>query len=89
MDNSVRVHHRNYFEDVSVIESISFLDSFRNQLKQIVDNAFNHETGSGLDWMLASYNPYDLTVLDGLLTCGNRNEVYGIFSNCFTEFFDT
>jgi hypothetical protein len=89
MNNSVWVHHGDYFEDVTVIEVISLLYGFRDYLEQIVDHAFNHEAGSGLDGVLASNNPYDLTVLDSLLTCGNRNEVYGIFSNCFTQFFDT
>jgi hypothetical protein len=52
VNDSIRIDHGYDFEDVIIIEGISFLASFDHKVEEIFDHSLNHKTGSGLYWVL-------------------------------------
>jgi len=88
MDNSVRVDHGHNLEDIVVIERTGVLCCLGDEFQEIVDDAFDHEAGGGLDGVLSGQDPDDLAVFDGLLAGGNGDQVDGVFAHCLAELLD-
>ena len=88
MDHSIRVHHRNYLENVVVVEGPLALFCLFHPLQQVAYYSLQHETRCCLYRVLPADDPHDFTLFGWPPPGGNSDEIDCVFGGRFAQLFD-